>query len=265
MERAGCGRSPAKGGGGLLYAGAGHVGRGCWAQPGTRSQSHPFRAHAARRAAESGGVPGGRKGHRPALQGGPGGGQPAHPDGPSQVCRLGPVSMGGDARLSSHGHPTRRLCWGMWSDPNCQAFAAQASVHLGKQVQVISMAQSPHHPARLVDQPPPPPPFFSVWNSTFLGRPGVAVLPYAQALAKFPAHIQQVCGLPCADLFGLRAGVGSWSVARVWTQSRCLYPCHRTRAGFEAPRQAVRGPPIRTPLLKTPIPCRCPWRAWASR
>lgn len=32
----------------------------------------------------------------------------------------------------------------------------------------------------------------SVWNSTFLGRPAVAILPYSQALAKFPAHIQQV-------------------------------------------------------------------------
>ncbi|KDD74481.1 phosphoglucose isomerase [Helicosporidium sp. ATCC 50920] len=33
---------------------------------------------------------------------------------------------------------------------------------------------------------------FSVWNSTFLGRPALALLPYAQALARFPAHIQQV-------------------------------------------------------------------------
>lgn len=32
----------------------------------------------------------------------------------------------------------------------------------------------------------------SIWNSTFLGRESVAVLPYSQALAKFPAHIQQV-------------------------------------------------------------------------
>ncbi|KAI3431268.1 hypothetical protein D9Q98_004329 [Chlorella vulgaris] len=32
----------------------------------------------------------------------------------------------------------------------------------------------------------------SIWNSTFLGRSSVAVLPYCQALAKFPSHIQQV-------------------------------------------------------------------------
>lgn len=32
----------------------------------------------------------------------------------------------------------------------------------------------------------------SIWNSTFLARSSVAVLPYCQALAKFPAHIQQV-------------------------------------------------------------------------
>ncbi|PFH33398.1 glucose-6-phosphate isomerase GPI [Besnoitia besnoiti] len=32
----------------------------------------------------------------------------------------------------------------------------------------------------------------SVWNSTFLGHSNVAVLPYAQALLRFPAHIQQL-------------------------------------------------------------------------
>lgn len=32
----------------------------------------------------------------------------------------------------------------------------------------------------------------SIWNSTFLARSSVAVLPYCQALSKFPAHIQQV-------------------------------------------------------------------------
>ncbi|PRW05792.1 cytosolic phosphoglucose isomerase isoform A [Chlorella sorokiniana] len=32
----------------------------------------------------------------------------------------------------------------------------------------------------------------SIWNSTFLGRSSVAVLPYCQALSKFPSHIQQV-------------------------------------------------------------------------
>jgi len=31
-----------------------------------------------------------------------------------------------------------------------------------------------------------------VWNSTFLGHPTRALLPYAQALLRFPAHIQQV-------------------------------------------------------------------------
>lgn len=33
---------------------------------------------------------------------------------------------------------------------------------------------------------------FSVWNSTFLARPAVAILPYSQALQRFAAHIQQV-------------------------------------------------------------------------
>lgn len=32
----------------------------------------------------------------------------------------------------------------------------------------------------------------SVWNSTFLGYPARALLPYSQALLRFPAHIQQV-------------------------------------------------------------------------
>jgi glucose-6-phosphate isomerase len=32
----------------------------------------------------------------------------------------------------------------------------------------------------------------SIWNSTFLARSSVAVLPYCQALSKFPAHIQQL-------------------------------------------------------------------------
>ena len=31
-----------------------------------------------------------------------------------------------------------------------------------------------------------------MWNSSFLGRSSYAVLPYTQALSKFPAHIQQV-------------------------------------------------------------------------
>jgi glucose-6-phosphate isomerase len=31
-----------------------------------------------------------------------------------------------------------------------------------------------------------------VWNSTFLGHATRAILPYAQALLRFPAHIQQV-------------------------------------------------------------------------
>merc|ERR550514_1325963 len=32
----------------------------------------------------------------------------------------------------------------------------------------------------------------SVWNSTFLGFASRALLPYSQALLRFPAHIQQV-------------------------------------------------------------------------
>ena len=33
---------------------------------------------------------------------------------------------------------------------------------------------------------------FGVWNSTFLGYPSRALLPYSQALVRFAAHIQQV-------------------------------------------------------------------------
>ena len=33
-----------------------------------------------------------------------------------------------------------------------------------------------------------------VWNSTFLGHSSRALLPYSQALVRFPAHIQQVHG-----------------------------------------------------------------------
>jgi glucose-6-phosphate isomerase len=32
----------------------------------------------------------------------------------------------------------------------------------------------------------------SIWNSSFMGRSSLAVLPYCQALSKFPAHMQQV-------------------------------------------------------------------------
>lgn len=32
----------------------------------------------------------------------------------------------------------------------------------------------------------------SIWNSTFMARSAIALLPYCQALSKFPAHIQQV-------------------------------------------------------------------------
>lgn len=32
----------------------------------------------------------------------------------------------------------------------------------------------------------------SIWNSTFMQRSAIALLPYCQALSKFPAHIQQV-------------------------------------------------------------------------
>ena len=31
-----------------------------------------------------------------------------------------------------------------------------------------------------------------LWNSSFLGHPARAVLPYSQALLRFPAHLQQV-------------------------------------------------------------------------
>lgn len=33
---------------------------------------------------------------------------------------------------------------------------------------------------------------FGLWNSSFLGHASRAVLPYSQALLRFPAHLQQV-------------------------------------------------------------------------
>ncbi|GAB4819521.1 hypothetical protein N2152v2_006567 [Parachlorella kessleri] len=45
----------------------------------------------------------------------------------------------------------------------------------------------------------------SIWNSTFMGRSSYAVLPYLQALSKFPAHIQQASpGQPLRRLHGGR-------------------------------------------------------------
>ena len=38
----------------------------------------------------------------------------------------------------------------------------------------------------------------SVWNTSFLSHPARALLPYSHALAKFPAHIQQVNRLLCS-------------------------------------------------------------------
>lgn len=34
-----------------------------------------------------------------------------------------------------------------------------------------------------------------VWNTTFLGYPSLAILPYTQALSKLAPHIQQVSSL----------------------------------------------------------------------
>lgn len=50
-----------------------------------------------------------------------------------------------------------------------------------------------------------------IWNTSFLGYPALAILPYTQALAKLAPHIQQVpplaeppplgcCGLPQPDV-----------------------------------------------------------------
>ena len=48
----------------------------------------------------------------------------------------------------------------------------------------------------------------SIWNSTFMGRSSVAVLPYCQALSKFPSHIQQVGGWPGQGWAGQGCVVG---------------------------------------------------------
>lgn len=55
----------------------------------------------------------------------------------------------------------------------------------------------------------------SIWNSTFLGRSSVAVLPYCQALSKFPSHIQQV---------SIGEGGGWLEVYCSWQQGCCSGP-----------------------------------------
>ena len=45
-----------------------------------------------------------------------------------------------------------------------------------------------------------------VWNTTFLGYPSLAILPYTQALSKLAPHIQQVCPLPRNQSSGLSPG-----------------------------------------------------------
>ncbi len=76
-----------------------------------------------------------------------------------------------------------------------------------------------------------------VWNTTFLGYPSLAILPYTQALSKLAPHIQQV--RPASALHSLSPGIvlsslGSLS-AKPWL--RCLMvmpashfgcPCHDT-------------------------------------
>ena len=59
-------------------------------------------------------------------------------------------------------------------------------------------------------------PLRSIWNSTFLGRSSVAVLPYCQALSKFPSHIQQVGRVP-----GGEAKQGRWQPLHPLPCSTC--------------------------------------------
>lgn len=56
-----------------------------------------------------------------------------------------------------------------------------------------------------------------IWNHTFLGYPTVAVLPYSQALHRFPAHLQQ-CDMESNGKSVLRSGepVGVKSGPLVW-------------------------------------------------
>lgn len=55
-----------------------------------------------------------------------------------------------------------------------------------------SVLLKPLSPAHVPILPISPPLSLSIWNSTFMKRSSIAILPYCQALAKFPAHIQQV-------------------------------------------------------------------------
>ena len=125
-----------------------------------------------------------------------------------------------------------------------------------------------------------------VWNSTFLGYPSRALLPYSQALSRFAAHIQQVdmesngkrvtvsgkcvCTLlvctvlhcvlnPGAVLWPQATALRGWGdqLRRTWHQRPAqLLPAHPPR-----PRGALRF----HWLLQEPNPSGAGWRGPISR
>ena len=61
-----------------------------------------------------------------------------------------------------------------------------------------------------------------VWNTTFLGYPSLAILPYTQALSKLAPHIQQVSRMTLLHTL-IKDSSMSWSLPYISVKRVC--PC----------------------------------------
>lgn len=61
-----------------------------------------------------------------------------------------------------------------------------------------------------------------VWNTTFLGYPSLAILPYTQALSKLAPHIQQVSRMTLLHTL-IKDSSMSWSLPCISVKRVC--PC----------------------------------------
>ena len=61
-----------------------------------------------------------------------------------------------------------------------------------------------------------------VWNTTFLGYPSLAILPYTQALSKLAPHIQQVSRMTLLHTL-IKVSSMSWSLPYISVKRVC--PC----------------------------------------
>ena len=64
-----------------------------------------------------------------------------------------------------------------------------------------------------------------VWNTTFLGYPSLAILPYTQALSKLAPHIQQVSRMTLLHTL-IKDSSMSWSLPYISLKRVC--PCWET-------------------------------------